>query len=213
MKCGKAPKPTSVRSLHWPRKGRANSAVETCERTTSSRDSLGRRVGHFSLQFSKEKLYLKHAFNTKKVPSVFWAGTGDVDEGTKKLVLDSCRRSRHYYLIPPLGSRINFHSQQLRALNLVKALHCGSSPEIERNQKLDIAVVGGGLTGITAALGMMCKGHRVVVHERATEPLTRQRRVSDLLCMTDPVHASPKGSMNDHLERNPGRTAEGRGSP
>ncbi|WP_417809708.1 AAA family ATPase [Thioclava sp.] len=32
-------------------------------------------------------------------------------------------------------------------------------------------------------------------------------RVSDLLCMIDPVHASPKGSMNDHLERNPGRTA------
>ena len=29
-------------------------------------------------------------------------------------------------------------------------------------------------------------------------------RVSELLCMTDPVHASPKGSMNDHLERNPG---------
>ncbi len=35
-------------------------------------------------------------------------------------------------------------------------------------------------------------------------------RVSDLLCMTDPVHASSKGSMRDHLERNPGRTAEGR---
>ena len=32
-------------------------------------------------------------------------------------------------------------------------------------------------------------------------------RVSDLLCMIDPVHASPKGSMHDHLERNPGRTA------
>ena len=38
-------------------------------------------------------------------------------------------------------------------------------------------------------------------------------RVSDLLCMSDPVHASPKGSMNDHLERNPRRTAEGRGAP
>ncbi|MCQ0093325.1 transglycosylase domain-containing protein [Roseovarius sp. M141] len=38
-------------------------------------------------------------------------------------------------------------------------------------------------------------------------------RVSGLLCMTDPVHASPKGSMNDHLERSPGRTAEGRRAP
>ena len=32
-------------------------------------------------------------------------------------------------------------------------------------------------------------------------------RVSDLLCMSDPVHASPKGSMNDYLERNTGRTS------
>lgn len=40
-----------------------------------------------------------------------------------------------------------------------------------------------------------------------------EERVSDLLCMSDPVHASPKGSMNDHLERNPRRTAEGRGAP
>ena len=38
-------------------------------------------------------------------------------------------------------------------------------------------------------------------------------RVSDLLFMTDPVHAAPKGSMNDHFERNPGRTAEGCGTP
>lgn len=35
------------------------------------------------------------------------------------------------------------------------------------------------------------------------------QRVSDLLCMTVPVHGSPKGSMNEHFERNPGRTAEG----
>jgi predicted alpha/beta-hydrolase family hydrolase len=38
-------------------------------------------------------------------------------------------------------------------------------------------------------------------------------RVSDLLCMTDPVHASATGSMTDHLERSPGRTSEGRGAP
>lgn len=29
-------------------------------------------------------------------------------------------------------------------------------------------------------------------------------RVSELLCTADLVHASPKGSMNNHLERNPG---------
>ncbi|MCZ0813819.1 calcium-binding protein, partial [Roseovarius sp. EGI FJ00037] len=43
--------------------------------------------------------------------------------------------------------------------------------------------------------------------DQATGGTVEQTRVSDLLCMTDPVHASPKGSMHDHLERNPGRTA------
>ena len=47
----------------------------------------------------------------------------------------------------------------------------------------------------------------------ADEAVYFAERVSDLLCMTDPVHASPKGSMHDHLERNPRRTAEGRGAP
>ncbi|WP_373635190.1 hypothetical protein, partial [Komagataeibacter xylinus] len=33
------------------------------------------------------------------------------------------------------------------------------------------------------------------------------KRVSDLLCIIDLVHTSPKGSMNDHLEGTPGRIA------
>lgn len=37
-------------------------------------------------------------------------------------------------------------------------------------------------------------------------------RVSDLLCMNDPVHASSKGSMHDNLQGTAGRTAEGRGA-
>lgn len=39
------------------------------------------------------------------------------------------------------------------------------------------------------------------------------RRVSDLLCMSDPVHASSKGSMHDDFQGTAGRTAEGRGAP
>jgi len=42
--------------------------------------------------------------------------------------------------------------------------------------------------------------------------VARTRRVSDLLCMSDPVHASSKGSMHDDLQRTAGRTAEGRGA-
>ena len=48
---------------------------------------------------------------------------------------------------------------------------------------------------------------------KLAEAIRYALRVSDLLCMTDPVHAPPKGSMNDHLKRKPGRTAEGHGAP
>ena len=53
----------------------------------------------------------------------------------------------------------------------------------------------------------------VVMLDEGVDGRSLRWRVSDLLCMSDPVHASPKGSMNDHLERNPRRTAEGRGAP
>ncbi|WEF24843.1 ATP-binding cassette domain-containing protein [Paracoccus sp. S3-43] len=38
-------------------------------------------------------------------------------------------------------------------------------------------------------------------------------RVSDLLCMRDPVHASSKGSMHDDFQGTAGRTAEGSKAP
>jgi chemotaxis protein MotB len=82
-----------------------------------------------------------------------------------------------------------------------------------------------GLFGEVFALsagGIAIEGHTraypVVLSENPVWSLSSARsqatrRVSDLLCMTDPFHASPKGSMNDHLEGNPGRIAEGRGAP
>src|SRR5690606_2813315 len=51
------------------------------------------------------------------------------------------------------------------------------------------------------------KGSREWVNH-ARDP-ARFPRVSDLLCMTDRVHASPKGSMHDDLQGTPRRTAEG----
>jgi hypothetical protein len=47
--------------------------------------------------------------------------------------------------------------------------------------------------------------YRVLAVEETPERLvvvglTVNERVSDLLCMSDPVHASPKGSMHDDLQ-------------
>ncbi len=70
------------------------------------------------------------------------------------------------------------------------------------------------LSELTKALAERALSTEMDVHldeecaEEAPEG-RNQPRVSDLLCMTDPVHASPKGSMNDHLERTPRRIAEG----
>ncbi len=97
-----------------------------------------------------------------------------MNNAERVLILDSCRKATNYYLIPPLGVRINFHSQQLRALNLVMALHEGTVPEISPDDELNVGVIGGGLAGITAAIGMLCKGHRVVVFETKSEALHRQ---------------------------------------
>ncbi|MFX0547687.1 hypothetical protein ACEWPL_019470, partial [Roseovarius sp. S1116L3] len=48
-------------------------------------------------------------------------------------------------------------------------------------------------------LALMNSASEVPIGLSASKGRCHSRRVSDLLCMTDPVHASPKGSMNDHL--------------
>ncbi|QHC35961.1 hypothetical protein FMA36_11075 [Komagataeibacter xylinus] len=50
----------------------------------------------------------------------------------------------------------------------------------------------------------------VVISGQITKYPFDDARVSDLLCIIDLVHTSPKGSMNDHLEGTPGRIADGR---
>ena len=41
------------------------------------------------------------------------------------------------------------------------------------------------------------KENRILREERE---VSKKARMSDLLCMSDPVHASPKGSMHDDLQ-------------
>jgi hypothetical protein len=66
----------------------------------------------------------------------------------------------------------------VRALNLVKALHLGPDAIVKNSESKNVAVIGAGLAGITAAMGMVCKGHKVRVYDVKSEPLHRQREAS-----------------------------------
>lgn len=67
--------------------------------------------------------------------------------------------------------RINFLSQQIRALNLVWALNARGA--IEPNKL--VAVVGAGIAGVTAAVALRAYGCTVRVFDKGARPLHRQR--------------------------------------
>ena len=61
-------------------------------------------------------------------------------------------------------------------------------------------------TLISCLVQMVRKGTAKIHGTERCQIAAAVRRVSDLLCMRDPVRTSPQGSMNEHLERNPQRT-------
>jgi hypothetical protein len=65
---------------------------------------------------------------------------------------------------------VNFYAQQKRALNLAWALH--ADEQIMPGQS--IAVIGGGITGLTLAAGLISLGCRVDIFEAGGTPLHRQ---------------------------------------
>ncbi|MEH6478261.1 MAG: hypothetical protein V7727_21385, partial [Sneathiella sp.] len=57
---------------------------------------------------------------------------------------------------------------------MVKALHLGPDAVIRKREKKTVAVIGAGMAGMSAALGMLCKGHTVRLYESKSAPLNRQ---------------------------------------
>ena len=74
------------------------------------------------------------------------------------------------YCIGSFGARVNFHAQQNRALNLVWAL-CEDG---QLKSGTEVAVIGGGITGLTLAAGLISLGCRVDVFETAAFAVHRQ---------------------------------------
>jgi hypothetical protein len=80
-------------------------------------------------------------------------------------------REDELFCIGPFSRRVSFVAQQYRALNLVWALH--HTKRIKAADK--VAVIGGGLAGVTAAAGFASCGCTVHLFDRGTRPLPRQR--------------------------------------
>jgi hypothetical protein len=80
------------------------------------------------------------------------------------------RYGHRLFCIGPNVGRINFLSQQIRALNLVWALH--TQGHIAPNHK--VAVIGGGIAGITAAVALRAYDCTVRVFDQGARPMHRQ---------------------------------------
>jgi hypothetical protein len=77
------------------------------------------------------------------------------------------------YVLGCFASRVTFYSQQVRALNLVDAL-CKSA--IVRSGQ-EVAVVGAGAAGLTAAAALAKRGARVRLFEKRASPATEAGRI------------------------------------
>ncbi len=75
------------------------------------------------------------------------------------------------YAIGPYGHRVNFASQQQRALNTVWAIEMRHKDTFNGSR---VAVIGGGLAGITAAIALKVRGCNVYLYENGPDVLHRQ---------------------------------------
>lgn len=87
-------------------------------------------------------------------------------------ILDRFRISRNVYSIVPVGRPVTFQSQQIRAFNLIWALHAAKLLVPESR----VAIVGAGLAGITAAAAAYSKQCNVSIFERHGRPMAMQRK-------------------------------------
>lgn len=79
------------------------------------------------------------------------------------------------YFVGPFVERVSFASQQLRAFNLVWALE--ESGEVSTLDS--VAVVGAGLSGVSASAGFLAKGAKVMLFEKESRELSLQKDTND----------------------------------
>lgn len=76
------------------------------------------------------------------------------------------------YLVGIFESGITFYKQQIRALNIFDALK--KSKQIPESRDFIIAIVGGGIAGLTFAAAALKSGHKVILLEKGSQTLNIQ---------------------------------------
>jgi len=76
------------------------------------------------------------------------------------------------YFVGPYGARVSFASQQRRVLNLIWALT--SKKILPKDGGKKVAVVGGGIAGLTAAAALLCRHCDVHLYEKEGDLLSMQ---------------------------------------
>ena len=90
-----------------------------------------------------------------------------VDPISANLVLSAAKVCSNVFTIGPYVSRVNFYSQQIRALNLVYSLEKEGPLKAATSRKTDIkiGIVGAGIAGLTAASGLARRGYKPYLYE------------------------------------------------
>jgi len=96
------------------------------------------------------------------------------------------------FVITTYARRISFETQQRRAFNLA---YCLTSTGTVDTVDSDVAVVGGGISGLTVAAALAMQGVRVHVFETEERPLHKQRETSHRY-----IHPSINFWPNEKLE-------------
>lgn len=93
----------------------------------------------------------------------------------RKTLLDAFAAPGHgrVYVLGCFARRVTFYSQQVRALNLVDAL-CKSGYFDGRRE---VAIIGAGISGLTAAAGLAVRGVPVRIFEKINNPATLEGRI------------------------------------
>lgn len=85
---------------------------------------------------------------------------------------DVCAIKLGLYVLHPEFQRVNFYSQQLRALALVEGIY---RQGLLREGARSVAVIGAGIAGLTTAAALATVGANVTILEQEEEPLSRYR--------------------------------------
>jgi Pyridine nucleotide-disulphide oxidoreductase len=111
-------------------------------------------------------------------PPIGGMGAAHVDASVER-VLAATRlpSAKRIFTIGPFGRRVSFASQQQRAYNTIWALLHAGDITAKTNSRLGdhVAVIGGGLAGISAAAALLSSGVQVTLFEKAPAVLTLQQ--------------------------------------